>query len=87
MGTPCEVCPRKSPEREAETTLTKENWRAFEWWQEVRATCGACLDGAAKQDPLSRKVLALIDATVRGHERAELLQHLSVAAQLGVMRG
>jgi hypothetical protein len=87
MGTPCESCPRGSPEREAETTLTKENWRTYEWWQEVQATCGACLPEVAKNDPLSRKLLAMIGATVKGHERTELLQALSVSAQLGLMRG
>lgn len=87
MGTPCESCPRGSPEREAETTLTKENWRAYEWWQEVQATFGACLTEAAKADPLSRKVLALIGETVKRYERKEMMEAMSPAALLGLLRG
>ena len=46
VPTPCSTCPRGSPEREAETTITTKNLRAYRFALEVRATHGALIAGA-----------------------------------------
>lgn len=80
VPTPCESCPRKSPEREAETTLTEQNWKAYEWYLQVRATNGACLVGRQKTDPLALRILAIIDGIVRGYEQAIQINALGTLA-------
>lgn len=68
--TPCDTCPRKSPTREEETTLTERNWKAYAWYLEVRFFGGASLVGAQRTDPLARRVLRTIDVIVRDYELA-----------------
>jgi hypothetical protein len=66
--TPCDTCPRQSPEREAETTLSEKNWRAYQFYLSVRATYGARLVGRQKTDRLLCRILGLIDSIVRDFE-------------------
>lgn len=82
LGTPCESCPRKSPDREAETTLTEQNWKAYAYFLEVRATCGGCLEGRAKTDPLSRKLLRICDGIQREDDERKQTQAIQYAVMI-----
>jgi hypothetical protein len=80
MPTPCRTCPRESPEREAETTLSKKNWAAYETFLRVRATHGAYLHGPRATDELTAELLSLIDAVVRDHEMSMAMQASNVGS-------
>lgn len=84
MGTPCESCPRKGPQFEAETTLTEQNWKAYAYYLEVRATSGGCLEGREKTDPLGRKLRRICDSIQRDHEQGIMVKALSMAAIAGL---
>jgi hypothetical protein len=83
--TPCDTCPRKSPTREEETTLTERNWKAYAWYLEVRAMYGAGLVGAQRTDPLARRVLRTIDVIVRDYELS--VQVNSMASMMAAVMG
>lgn len=60
--TPCDSCPKESPERAKEMELTPKNWQAFQWYQEARATG---LSDAEKNDPIVRRIFAALDPVTR----------------------
>lgn len=74
VPTPCSSCPRGSPEREAETTLSEKNWKAYTWFLQVRATHGRCIYGRRQTDELSNYLLTICDSVVRDHELSTMLQ-------------
>jgi len=63
--TPCSTCPRGSPTREEETTLSDRNWKAYARYLEVDATKGMCLVGAQRTDPLALRVMRTIHVIVQ----------------------
>jgi hypothetical protein len=87
LGTPCESCPRKSPEHEEATTLSKQNHTAYMRYLEIRAMSGACATEREKADRLHRTLMRLCDSAVRDYERSELTQSLTFVAQAAMLRG
>jgi hypothetical protein len=71
------VCPKVSPEKEAEYSLSDKNRQTYQVYQEVRATAGGCLTEAMKADRLLMRNLAAIDEIVRRGERRELAENLA----------
>jgi hypothetical protein len=86
MGTPCESCPRKGPQFEAETTLSEQGWRAYQYYLEVRATNGVILSDREKCDPLGRRILSIVDVIQRNHELNQIVEAGQLSAQIAAMR-
>jgi len=78
-GPPCEKCPMESPQKAHEHLLSRRNWETFRLYQQVRATGGACLNAAERQDPLLAHNLALIDNIYRQWEAMQLATHVALA--------
>ena len=68
---PCHKCPKQSPQQSHEHELSAKNWRTLSLYQQVRASRGACLTDAMKNDGLLMKNLATIDALFRRWEREQ----------------
>lgn len=73
---PCEKCPKQSPRHEAEFVLSDRNLRTLRLYYEVRATGGACLSEAERQDRLLTRNLYTIDRLVREFERKQQVDDL-----------
>lgn len=76
---PCESCPRKAPEREAETTLSEKNCRAYVFALEVRAMGAECLSERQRRDPLTRRIVTIVDMVVSEHRHGELIQAVQMS--------
>jgi len=70
--TPCESCPRGSPEREVETTLSEANWKAYERYLEGREMNWVCVSEREKVDALHKKVMRICGGVQREHELVQL---------------
>lgn len=76
VPSPCEKCPKQSPDREREFTLSKKNMQTLVLYRQVRATGGACLTEHERLDPLLSYNLALVDSVIRECEKvAERREH------------
>jgi hypothetical protein len=71
------ACPKGSPAEEAEHVLTPENWQAWQLYREVRATNGACLSEAMRNDRLLMQNLTLLDELARARDRQQLGRELA----------
>ncbi len=85
LPTPCESCPRKAPQFEADTTLSEQNWKAYGLFLEVRAMTAVCLSDRQRRDPLTRRVLAIADSIVRDHQHGEVIQAIQLS-QLAMLQ-
>lgn len=85
MPTPCETCPRESPEKEAETTLSDQSWKAYSMFLEERALNFSCLSEQQKNDPLFRKVMGIIGVIQHDHEHGQLLAAGQLSAQMAMI--
>jgi hypothetical protein len=72
------ACPKGSPAEEAEHVLSAENWRAWQFYREVRATGGACLTERMKADALLMQNLALLNDLAEARRRQQLGRELAV---------
>lgn len=77
---PCEQCPKKSPENAKRIALSLKNWKTLAIYRQVKATCGACLTDAMRNDRLLMKNMASIDVVYQAFERQQ--QAKAQAAQL-----
>lgn len=89
--TPCGSCPRESPARETETTISEKNVRAFLFWQEVRESKGAALTiwsalAGRQPDRLTYRILQTVGQVVRDHDFAMQLEATSLGVLSGSMR-
>lgn len=66
--TPCEQCPKQSPEKAHEHELSDKNWRAYVHYQQARAVG---LTDEERADPLVRRNFAIIDELKRQHEASQ----------------
>ena len=72
MLPPCDKCPKGSPSEAHEHHLSRKNWQTFEFYQQVRATGGACLTDRMRMDRLLMQNLAIVDGLYRRFEREQL---------------
>lgn len=63
--TPCDVCPKESPERAKEMELTDKNWQAWNFYTQSKATG---LSDEERRDPIVRRIFAVLDPIVRAYE-------------------
>lgn len=68
VPTPCDRCPKQSPEKAHEHELSDKNWRAYAHYQQARAV--GLTDGE-RADPIVRRNFAAIDQVVRQHEASQ----------------
>jgi hypothetical protein len=92
LPTPCSSCPRESPAREAETTITEKNIQAYLFWADLRATNHTLLswwmNKADRQpDDLTKRILRTIDQVMRDHELSQTLQACSLGVLNAGMKG
>ena len=75
------LCPKECPEKEKEHVLSEKNYRAWNFYREVRA---AGLPEEMKTDRVLMKNLALIDHIVRDGEQYQLAKRtaLHIAARI-----
>ncbi len=66
--TPCDSCPKESPEHAKEIELSPRNWRAWRHYREGRAV-GLC--DRERRDPLVRKHFAMLEALEEQHARRQ----------------
>jgi hypothetical protein len=85
LGTPCETCPRKSPEKEAETTMSDQSWKAYSVYLEERAMNFACLTDRQKTDPLFRRVMGIIGVIQHDHEHGQLVEAGQLSARMAML--
>lgn len=69
--TPCLSCPKKSPENAALLELSDPNLATVRLYLRSRATAGACLNDAEKEDELLLRNLAICDLVFRQYEREQ----------------
>lgn len=77
--TPCESCPKKSPDQAHKYVLSEKNMRTYQFYRESRAMGFANLTEAMKNDDTLRRNFAIIDEIERQTERSG---GLSVVASL-----
>lgn len=65
------ICPKESPEKEAEHLLSAKNWQTWELYHAVQASAGACLTERMREDRLLAQNLALVHRLVATHQRRE----------------
>lgn len=84
VPTPCSSCPRGSPEREAETTITTKNLKAYRFALEMRATNSVLLTGTMAQGrpiaPVTLSILRIVDGIVRDSETQRVAEACSMGA-------
>lgn len=90
--TPCGSCPRESPAREVETTISRKNIRAYLFWQEVRESNGAALSiwaalAGRQPDRLTYRILQIVGSVVRDHELTAQLEATSLGILSTSVRG
>lgn len=71
VPSPCESCPKKSPEEARQLNLSPKNRKTLWLYLEVRATFAACLTPIMRRDRLLRRNLAIVDSVYRDFERHE----------------
>lgn len=81
--TPCGSCPRESPAREAETTISEKNIRAYLFWADQQATHSTMLTWwmnktGRQPDELTKRILRTIDQVIRDYELTQTLQACSI---------
>ena len=69
--TPCHSCPKKSPANAALLELTEPNLATLRLYLRSRATAGACLNDAEREDALLLRKLAICDVVFRQYEREQ----------------
>jgi hypothetical protein len=83
--TPCQSCPKKSPEHAKTLILTRRNSATLRRFYEQQATCGACLTEEEKGDAWLIYLFGLIGKELRQFERQEQLE--VVAKLCGAAKG
>ena len=69
--TPCRTCPRESPERAKAIALGRREFATIDFYLQVRATSGACMNDRERTDALLLRNLAIVDGVFRRHERGQ----------------
>lgn len=68
VPTPCNKCPKQSPEKAKEIELTEKNWAAFAHYQQCKAVG---LTEAERRDPIVRRNFALMDRLTAERDRRD----------------
>lgn len=71
VRTPCHSCPKKSPENAAHLELTGPSLATLRLYLRSRATAGACLNDAEREDALLLRNLAICDVVFRQYDREQ----------------
>lgn len=74
--TPCQKCPKGSPEKAKEVELSAKNWAAFAHYLQAKSVG---LSEMERDDPIVRRNFAIVDGIVKEHERREQGHHLAEA--------
>jgi hypothetical protein len=85
LPTPCSSCPRESPAKEAETTITEHNIRAYLFCANQRATHSTMLAWwmnrtGREPDEVTKRILRTVDQVLRDHELSQTMQACSLGA-------
>ncbi|QDU76436.1 hypothetical protein Pan97_34850 [Bremerella volcania] len=79
VPTPCSTCPKKSPENAKECTLSRKNYRTYQFWRMCNASHFHYMPEHLANDPIvARNFAALADVRVQIDEnrRNKLFQFL-----------
>jgi hypothetical protein len=71
-ATPCQTCPKKSPQEAHRYELNDRSRLALEVYRQVKASHGACLSDRERRDPILLRNLAIIDRLITRSERREI---------------
>ncbi len=74
---PCDTCPKGSPEDKKYSRLRPVHWRTLAFYQQVRATRGACLTDEAREDAWLMQDLAILETLYQRFEREALAMELA----------
>ena len=74
--TPCNKCPKGSPEKAKTLELSEKNWSAFAHYQESKAVG---LTEAERRDPIVRRNFALMDRIAAERDRRDHSQGMAEA--------
>jgi hypothetical protein len=67
--TPCEYCPKKSPEEAPKFELSAKNEAAYQLYRRLKATRWTTVTPAMKRDEVFQRNVEIIDALVSAQER------------------
>jgi len=76
VATPCQKCPRESPEKAHEYELSDRNYRTLILYRRAKATMFHYLTEAEKTDPLVARNFAALDVLFAEHERQKQITTL-----------
>lgn len=82
VPTPCDQCPKESPQKARDHELSDKNRRTVLIYLESRATHGASLTPAMRRDPILLRNLAIVDGIYRDYERREVGRESAYSAAL-----
>jgi hypothetical protein len=76
VPTPCNKCPKGSPERAKKIELTAKNWEAYAHYQQGKAVG---LTEAERSDPIVRRNFALLDRLTKEREQIDTARGMAEA--------